>query len=176
MKLLAHISLATVVTGANIKNHFKDGCKGGYLDYPNIAPRICVSALHDGMTKGAATSNRDNLCGALKKHSRVGNSNHKCLGKLQGGTQYAGSSWTQPGQLNAKAEEKDIACTGQMAPYSLVLDDGHKYALSDMDDGMIASLYDLTVNGTAFQNVPGEYAAFEIEKESVQQRAQEIQA
>lgn len=142
MKFLAHISLATVVTGANIKNHFKDGCKGGYLDYPKIAPRICASALHDGMTKGAATvafyhmpkhagingwqSNRDNLCGALKKHSRVGNSNHKCLGKLQGGSQYAGSSWTQPGQLNAKAEGKDIACTGQMAPYSLVLDDGHK--------------------------------------------------
>lgn len=56
------------------------------------------------------------------------------------------------------------------------MDTKHKYALSDMDDGMIASLYDLAVNGTTFQNVPGEYAAFEIEKESVQQRAQEIQA
>ncbi|EGD94921.1 secreted protein [Trichophyton mentagrophytes] len=191
MKVFAYISLATVVAGANIRNHFEDNCKGGYLDYPNIAQRICASALHDHNTKGAVTvafsqlpqrsdmngyqSTRDGgICGSLQKRQNVGNTDHKCLPKLAGGSAYAGSSWTAPGFK--AASEEDTKCTGEMAPHALVLNDGHKFALGDMEKDMVNSLYKLAIAGKGFQELPSEFASFEIEKEGVQQRAQEIEA
>lgn len=189
MKVFAFIPLATVVAGANIRNHFGDNCRGGYLDYPNIAQRICASALHDNNTKGAVTvafsqlpqrsnmngwqnTREGGICGSLQKQENVGNTDHRCLSRLPAGGQYAGSSWTAPG-LRGSSEE-DVRCTSEMAPHALVLNDGHKYALGGMEKDMINSLYDLAVAGSGFEDLPSEFAAFEIEKEGIQQRAQEI--
>ncbi|DAA78371.1 TPA_exp: putative secreted protein [Trichophyton benhamiae CBS 112371] len=190
MKVFAYIALATVVAGANIRNHFGDNCKGGYLDYPNIAQRICASALHDKI-KGAVTvafsqlpqhsymngyqNTRDGgICGSRQKQQNVGNTDHKCLPKLAGGAEYAGSSWTAPGFK--AASEKDMECTSEMAPHALVLNDGHKYALGGMEKDMINTLYSMAIEGKGFQELPTEFGAFEIEKEGAQQRAQEIKA
>ncbi|KAK2834903.1 hypothetical protein FQN49_006797 [Arthroderma sp. PD_2] len=193
MKVLALVSLATVVAGANIRNHLEDGCRGGYLDYPNIAPRVCALGLHDNDTKGTVSiafsalpqhstvigwqANRSgNLCGSNAKQDNVGNTDHKCLGTLSGGARYAGSSWVQPGQLNVKEGQQSTACTGQMKPHSIVLNDGHKYLLGGMEEDKIKALYDLAVKGTSSQELPSEYAAFEVEKEAAEERAQDIQA
>ncbi|KAF3480247.1 uncharacterized protein GIQ15_05594 [Arthroderma uncinatum] len=192
MKVVAILSLAAVVAGANIRNHFEDGCRGGYINYPNIAQRTCALGLHDNNTKGSVSiafsalpqhsavygwqGNRSgNLCGTIAKKDNVGNTDHKCLGSLSGGSQYAGSSWTQPG-FNLRGAKQDTTCTAKVAPHSLVLNDGHKYILGGMEEDMMKSLYDLAVKGTTSQELPSEYAVFEIEKESVEQRAQDIQA
>ncbi|EFR02857.1 hypothetical protein MGYG_05858 [Nannizzia gypsea CBS 118893] len=189
MKVLALFSLASVAAGVTIRNHFEDNCRGGYLDFPNIPPKVCAVAI-SGNVRGAVTvaysqvplyspiygwQARDGYtCGTIVKGDIIGSGDSKCLAKLAGTALYSGSSWSQPGLLNVKGG-KDVACTGKMAPHSIVLNDGHKYSLNSMDNEMFKTLYRMAVKGATSQELPIEYAAFEIEMETVQQRAQEIQ-
>ncbi|KAK2868075.1 hypothetical protein FQN49_003180 [Arthroderma sp. PD_2] len=190
MKVLALFSLASVAAGVTIRNHFEDNCRGGYLDFPNIPPRVCAVAVYDSNIRGAVTvaysqmppyspmygwQARDGYtCGTIVKGDFAGSADNKCMGKLAGTALYSGSSWSQPGLHNVKGG-RDVACTGKVTPHSIVLNDGHKYALNSMDDEMFKSLYRMAAKGTTSQELPIEYEAFEIEMESAQQRAQEIQ-
>ncbi|KAF3479643.1 uncharacterized protein GIQ15_06619 [Arthroderma uncinatum] len=191
MKVLALVSLASVAAGVTIRNHIEDNCRGSYLEFTNIPPRVCAVAIYENTIKGAVTvafsglpsfspmygwQARDSYtCGTIVKGDNVGPTDSKCLAKLSSSALYSGSSWSQAGLRNVKGG-RDTTCTGKAAPNAIVLNDGHKYAVDNMDAEMFKSLYRMVAKGATSQELPAEYAAFEVEMETAEQRAQEIQA
>lgn len=52
-------------------------------------------------------------------------------------------------------------CVGSQKPDVLVLDNGAKYQLDGMDDGLFNELYAHALNGTAMEDISDAFVAYE---------------
>lgn len=184
--------LSTLAAATDIRNHWGDGCKGGYKEYKNIAANKCASAIKNN-PKGAMTvafskipknsklngfqaTREGKICGSIAKSAKNGSKSDLCLGKLAAGGTYAGSSWSKGGGAALAARDTDnedngdSECTGEAAATAIVLDDGHKFDVSKMDKKQFDTLYDLAMKGTNAESLPKEFTSFEVEKDGVQSR------
>lgn len=195
MKLsIALLCLFTMLSAAvDIKNYYHGGCKGGYRNYANIGPRTCASfpkyyqGAHsvrfsdvpkDAELFGWQISHRtgSGRCSYLAKRANAGSNPNYCMDFSETDERLSGSSWKNSGKAARDvAPTEDEKCTEAMDAHQLVLDDGHMYDLTKMDQDQIGSLSELAVNGTTSQALPAEFAPFEIEKDAVQSRLQDMQ-
>ncbi|KAF2466850.1 uncharacterized protein BDR25DRAFT_235916, partial [Lindgomyces ingoldianus] len=181
--------LIPLASGTTIRNHFNANCKGGHLTCRSIGPSTCCggtlhvpvdgapSALFVSLPKqvtviGWHPKSSNSQCGDVAKKVATSSPN-KCLGTkaTAGGKHFTGTSWTTVEGIEGEAQK----CTSTIEPDALVLDDGHMYKLQAMEVGDVNTLLEFAVNGTLAADLPGVYGKYEIEKEGLEGRLQEMQ-
>jgi hypothetical protein len=109
-------------------------------------------------------STRDgNNCGAEKARGNTGSADNACLNFPGGNGQFAGASWAQGGKKRRAAVEA-VECTDTVFADTLVLDDGTKFDLTNMEDDMIMELNGMLQDGTESENIPETFKVFEVAK------------
>jgi hypothetical protein len=105
-----------------------------------------------------------NNCGAEAARGNTGGGDNACLNFPGGGGQFAGGSYYSAGRKRrgVAAAAESSKCTETVWADALVLDDGTKFALTDMEHDMTIELVGLLKDGAAGQDVPETMKVFEV--------------
>jgi hypothetical protein len=180
--------LGSFVSAGNIRNHYKQNCKGGYKTCNNIGPRTCCSALHNNGTAGGQSANFTSIpagakviawnrgngktCGSKKDTINAGSDGHQCLNDAKSG-HFAGTSFKKQAGKRMRMmgrDDGDDDCTNDAKVDAIVLNDGHMFNVSRMSDELMGQLDELAENGALFKDLPAPFAKFEVDKDGIEER------
>jgi glutaredoxin len=108
---------------------------------------------------GFQTSRAGSDCGTLFAQQNTGGGDNACLNSPDGQGQFSGGSWAQGGRRK-RGVAAEAECVGSVMADALVLEDGVKFDLTDMEDAMVTDLIDMIQNGTESEGVPESFKAF----------------
>jgi len=104
---------------------------------------------------------RDSLCG-FKAHSGKNRKRNDCLEFPHASGAFSAGSYGAAKKRRGAEDKDDSECTGVAKPHALVLDDGKKYDVRDMDEALLGSLHALAANGTLEADIPHLFKRFEV--------------
>lgn len=135
---------AGVASAVDVRLYYSNNCSGNYLVCTNLGANSCCTGTSVSLywvlnrsvdARGYAGGN----CGELRSTRRTSTS--FCMPGT--GVVYTGSRWVVPSTLRVRADDVCAAagkCDSSQKPDTLVLADGSKFKVSDLDDAKLEQL------------------------------------
>jgi hypothetical protein len=114
----------------------------------------------NALIAGYQGSRDGNSCGSFVQSQTLGDGGNGCLQEIGGGATYAGGAWFQNGRKRYAPNRESQKCTESQQADTLVLNDGTKYRLQGMEEGMAKELVALMFNGAVKDDVSKSFSAF----------------
>ncbi|KAF2249555.1 hypothetical protein BU26DRAFT_565196 [Trematosphaeria pertusa] len=184
---------AGMASAADLRGYFEGNCGGGYLQCGNVGAGTCCIILRENGLRGSPSiavvfagtgtqlfgyqRTRDgNSCGSIAAQKATGGLSYTCLDIPAGTGEFSGTRWYPPGLFLKRSPATSCAptsteeCTGLATPDLVVLNDGHAFGLTGVDDATTEVLYAFAANGSTVADLPESVAGLEVDGEGVEAR------
>ncbi|KAF1938938.1 hypothetical protein EJ02DRAFT_514195 [Clathrospora elynae] len=171
------LGLAATASALDVRLHYKDNCSGASFECLVLPPDVSAFPSHiispyspqalvlslTYVTRTAVTQYKGSSPLLASTASRLtGTSTSGATD--EGTTRVQSSSNKKRGTevCDADAEAPEVKCTASQKVDVLVLEDGQKYYIADMEGSVLDDLVALAVNGTAAADVPRTFKQFKL--------------